>query len=251
LNDCDNVLWEIGNELDNGTTKFQYHMIRFIRETEAALPRQHPVVMTFQYGSGDWRGTNAALFSSPADAISPGGGPGQDYRHEPPAADGRKVILADTDHFGGIWGTAEWAWKSFLRGLNPVMMDPYTDVRRDPQIVRLEGGPPDPVWEGARLAMGDTRRYAERVDLARMTPRNDLASSGFCLADPGRAYLVYVPGEAAVTVDLRDASGPLSAEWFYIHRRDTVPDQRTYEGGGSVTVNARYGSDAIVYLTAQ
>ena len=50
---------------------------------------------------------------------------GFDYRHNPPTADGRKVILTDTDHLWGIGGDVPWVWKSFLRGLNPLFMDPY------------------------------------------------------------------------------------------------------------------------------
>ena len=50
------------------------------------------------------------------------------YQIDPPAADGRKVILTDTDHLWGIGGDVAWVWKSFLRGLNPIFMDPYTRV---------------------------------------------------------------------------------------------------------------------------
>ena len=41
----------------------------------------------------------------------------------PPAGDGRKVIITDTDHYAPGKGDALWAWKSFLRGHNPILMD--------------------------------------------------------------------------------------------------------------------------------
>lgn len=53
-------------------------------------------------------------------------------------ANGHKVILSDTDHLWGIAGSREWVWKSFLRGLNPLFMDPYqreilNSKRRSPE----------------------------------------------------------------------------------------------------------------------
>ncbi|MBM4083536.1 MAG: hypothetical protein FJ272_02005 [Planctomycetes bacterium] len=47
-----------------------------------------------------------------------------------------------------------------------------------------------------------------------MTPRNDLASTQYCLADPGKEYLVYLPEGGEVTVDLTAASRTLAVEWF-------------------------------------
>ena len=75
--------------------------------------------MTFQYKGG----SNKTLLNSPADWISPNNEGG--YRDNPPAADGTKVIITDTDHLWGIGGNSAWVWKSFLRGPNPIFMDPY------------------------------------------------------------------------------------------------------------------------------
>ena len=46
-----------------------------------------------------------------------------------------------------------------------------------------------------RRAMGHTLAYANRMNLATMTPRDNLASSGYCLANPGEEYLIYLPFE--------------------------------------------------------
>ncbi len=68
----------------------------------------------------------------------------------------------------------------------------------------LIGGvnPSDPAYasfEPARFAMGDTRRYAERVNLVDMAPHADLASTGYALAKPGTEYLVLQPKETSCT----------------------------------------------------
>ena len=135
LNDLDNVLWEISNESHSGSRAWQDHMIHYVHSYEARKPYQHPVGMTVAWPEG----SNAALLASPADWISPNATGG--YKENPPAADGCKVILSDTDHLWGMGGTQAWVWKSFLRGLNPLFMDPYTDVRF--------GGTYDLRWDGS------------------------------------------------------------------------------------------------------
>jgi hypothetical protein len=92
VNDLDNVLYEISNECGPYSTEWQYHMIRFIKKVEAGKAKQHPVGMTFQYEGGK----NQASMDSPADWISPN--PEGGHQHDPPAADGKKVILSDMDH---------------------------------------------------------------------------------------------------------------------------------------------------------
>ena len=189
VNGFDNVLYEISNENHPPSTQWQYHMIRFIKDYERTKPQQHPVGMTFQYKGG----SNQTLFDSPADWVSPN--PDGGYRDDPPPADGRKVVLSDTDHLWGIGGNLAWVWKSFTRGYNPIFMDPY-----DGDIL---GNRFDPKWDPIRRSMGYTLRYARRMDLAQMRPAGEAASTKYCLANPGRQYLVYKPGAGdSVTVKL-------------------------------------------------
>jgi hypothetical protein len=60
--------------------------------------------------------------------------------------------------------------------------------------------------------MGQTRRYATRVNLAAMTPRADLSSTAYVLASPGSEYLVYQPQSGPFAVDL--IAGTYDCEWF-------------------------------------
>ena len=177
LNDLDNVLYEISNESHRKSIEWQYHLIRFIREHQSKKSKQHPVVMTFMWDgeSDEGNDDNAALFASPAEAISPGVGPQAEYQRDPPPADGSKIIISDSDHLGLM--DEDWVWKSFLRGLNPILMDHIEDPKREP----------------VRRAMGQTLTVAKRINLVKMFPRKDLASSGYCLANPGVEYLVYLP----------------------------------------------------------
>src|SRR5262249_23426609 len=150
INDLDNVLFEISNESDAESRAWQYHMIDYLKSYEAGKPKQHPVGMTVPYP----RGSNIDLFESPADWIAPNGG-----LDTPPAADGTKVILDDTDHLCGLCGNSAWVWKSFLRGRNPQLMDPY-DGAAEGFGQRERFRPDDPNWKSIRRNMGYTLTYA-------------------------------------------------------------------------------------------
>jgi hypothetical protein len=198
VNDLDNVLYEISNENHPPSTDWQYHVIRLIRAEEERLGRVHPIGMTFQYKGG----RNQALFDSPADWVSPN--PDGGYRDDPPPADGRKVVLNDTDHLWGIGGSPDWAWKSFLRGYNVLFMDPYDGVT-------FGAGDPSK-WAPLRRTLGQIRTWAERVDLAAMTPQPELASTRYCLAKVDGdqpELLVYASAPGSVRIDLRAIPYPL------------------------------------------
>ena len=165
--------------------------------------------MTFPYARDErHRGTNADLLASPADWISPNpaAADGYDYRTNPPPADGSKVILSDTDHLWGIGGNPDWVWKSFMRGHNPIFMDPY-----DNQVL---GKAPTESWDPVRASMGHTRRLAEQLDLASMTPRKDLVSTGYCLAAPTGPLVAYLPDGGQIEVDLSGITGQLTVTWL-------------------------------------
>ena len=67
--------------------------------------------------------------------------------------------------------------------------------------------------ESVRRAMGHTLTYSRKVNLAAMIPHKGLASTGYCLADPGKAYVVYQPNAGqAFTLNL--AAGGYRYEWF-------------------------------------
>jgi hypothetical protein len=232
VNDLDNVLYEICNESHGGSTEWQYHMIRLIRQYESGKPAQHPVGMTFQYKGG----TNSALNESPADWISPN--PGSDresYRTNPCSSCSPKVVVSDTDHlWGHTGGDNIWVWKSFTRGLNVLFMEEML---------------PSPAWQdSARTAMGQVRRMAERVNLAAMRPEDRLSATGYCLAERGRAYLVFQHDKGEFTLDLRDAQGRFQAEWLDVNSGKAIP-AKMVEGGAVRTFTTPFPGPAVLLLT--
>jgi hypothetical protein len=257
IHDLPNVLYEVANESSGGgsvdagfaaalgqsgmpdwgdSTSWQYWVIETVKRHEQEMGyASHPIGMTMQFPVAVQTKVNEPLFKGPADWVSPGfddeifvggrypmqpGSPPSRWLADPPPADGTKVVISDTDHYAPGKGDALWAWKSFLRGHHPILMDfgMISGPRKGPV---LPGAPPYELFEDARRAMGDTRRLADRVNLLKMMPRGDLASTGYALASPGQEYVVLQPlgsGDAFV-VDL--VRGSYSIEWFDVTHRDT------------------------------
>lgn len=240
VNDLDNVLYEISNE-DPATTAalaWQYHMIDFIHRYEARKPRQHPVGMTSLWPEG----VNTELFASAADWIAPNGS-----LRDTPSARGTKVILNDTDHLCGVCGDVSWVWKSFVRGTNPMVMDPYDGAW---PIASVPYHAKDPGWEQVRRNLGYARSYADRMNLLAMRPHGELASSGYCLANPAEPeaeYLVYLPAGGSATVNLTASPGRLAVEWFLPATGRTISGA-AITGGASRTFAAPPGPDAVLYI---
>lgn len=198
VGDLDNVLYEISNENHPASTEWHEHLIRFIRATEAERGARHLIGFTFQYRGG----SNATLFGSSADWISPN--PDGGYRDDPPPADGTKVVINDTDHLWGIGGDGPWVWKSFLRGLHPIFMDPWDSP--------VFGAGWDTRWEPIRRRLGAVQAVAARVDLAELSPRGELTDTGYCLAGE-RELLVYQP-QPGERFTVRLPPGAWRAEWL-------------------------------------
>ena len=234
LNAFDNLLYEVANETHPGSTEFQYHVIRFVKQIEAGLPQQHPVGMTYQ----NRRGRNETLFAGPADWVSPNSDGG--WRDDPPDLQGRKVILSDTDHLWGVGGDAGWVWKTVTRGANPIFMDTY-----DGRVL----GKVRPQDEGPRRAMGAAIALTRRMNLARAVPHGALASTGYCLAEPGRAYLVFLPAGGECSVDLPAGPGPFAVEWQPAEGGAPEP-AAPVAGGARRTLRSPLTGPAVLFLSA-
>ena len=147
--------------------------------------------------------------------------------------------MLDTDHVWGIGGNQAWVWKSFLRGHNPLFMDPY-----DGSVL---GKAFDPQWEPVRRSLGFARRLAARADLASMTPHNALASTQYCLADPASEYLVYLPTGGKATVDLSKGQGNFAVEWLECSTGESQKAE-TVNGGAEREFTAPFAGDAVLHL---
>jgi hypothetical protein len=259
VQDLPNVLYEVANESSGGgsvpqgmaamlglsgspdwgdSTQWQYWVINVVKQYEQQQGYdQHPIGMTMQYPVPEQTKVNEPLYNSPADWISPGyddeiftggrhvmepGAPPSRWVDNPPPSDGRKVVITDTDHYAPPGkGDALWAWKSFLRGHNPILMDFGIIAGVNPPDPSAEspGVPSFDAFEAARYAMGDTLYYAQKMDLINMEPRTELSSTGYVLAKPGREYLILQPSETMDEFTAILEAGTYTVEWFSINSR--------------------------------
>ena len=288
VQDLPNVMYEVANESSGGgtigkefaemlgfkevpnwgnSTEWQYWVIDVVKNYEREKRYvAHPIGITMQFPVADQTKVNDPLYSSRADWISPGyddeifrggghpmapGSPPSRWYDSPPPGDGKKVVISDTDHYAPGKGDALWAWKSFLRGHHPILMDfgIIAGVQPADPSAAAPGIPSFASIEPARHAMGDTRRYAERMNLIDMTPRADASSTGYALVNPGREYLVLQPNESAAAFSVKLAPGSYTAEWFNVNTRKTVPAAAIkVEREGAQNVTPPFAGPAVLYL---
>jgi hypothetical protein len=133
-------------------------------------------------------------------------------------------------------------------------MDPYEG--EDGLTYPLD--PDNRAFRSLRRNLGYIRAYAQRVPLARMVPHPELASTGFCLADPDSTageYLAYIPGGLRpsmrglrLSIDLRATHRRLAMEWFS-PRFERVIARDSIDGGARRDLRAPFlGGDAVLYL---
>jgi hypothetical protein len=170
---------------------------------------------------------------------------------DPPAADGRKIVLSDTDHYSPMKADPLWAWKSFLRGHQPILYDLPIAFGVDPPD-KSEGFPSYDSLEAARWALGDTRRLAERIGLISMEPMPQLSSTGYVLADPGREYVVLDPTDGGKPLNLDAESGTYDVEWFSLESREWTPAEPITAGAERTSLRRPSGSGpAVVHLSVR
>ncbi|UCD28224.1 MAG: hypothetical protein JSV03_14210 [Planctomycetota bacterium] len=239
LNKYDHIIWEIGNECNRDSAKWQYHMIDYIKSYEASKPKQHLV----------WLNLGEKEVFDPqchAEVVSPGGS--KTYFWDPPAATGRKVVIADSDHIRPLNVTYEWAWKSFTRGLQPILMD-----CKYQGLTWWKGRgfqPKHPKWQKLRDALSVMLSYANKMNLVKMVPQKEKtktpSGTGYCLYEAGKEYMVYQPAaKQPFTVEL--PGGVYRYEWINPvsgkDRTGTVESK-----GGNTSFTAPFPWPAGLYL---
>jgi hypothetical protein len=135
-------------------------------------------------------------------------------------------------------------------------MDPYVvDYPREQRNIPSSpvngiGSGPDLRWENVRNTMGYIRNYADRMNLAAMTPQGKLSSTGHVLANnsPEKPeLLIYAPAGGDFTVNLSAIKGPLIAEWM--NPATGVKTAGANVNGGEVRIfTPPFKGDAVLYL---
>jgi hypothetical protein len=261
FNDCNNVIWEMGNE--DPYPPFSKHFIDVIHTYEKTKPKQHLV----WYSSGSGTG-NAAIYSSNADVYSPEDGDWGNKTallfRDPPVVSHQKPEILDNDHVGNhttvttftALDQRNWTWKSFLRGYHPLFMDFYdmADWSKVPPTANhpIQGVSTNPLWDPQRKSLGNTLRFANKMkDLAATLPTADtnLCSTGYCLYSSGSEYVAYQPAASgSITLDL--AAGSYKVETFDTDDSSTETTRISDWAGGKRTFAkpSHVNQDWVLYL---
>jgi hypothetical protein len=97
------------------------------------------------------------------------------------------------------------AWEVCLAGGYGAYYYTYTAW----DVIRPEDSPP-----GYRY-FHQLREFFEGTGYWRMEPSDELVSEGFCLAEPGREYIVFLNKPASFTLRLEGLTAAAKAEWFH------------------------------------
>lgn len=114
--------------------------------------------------------------------------------------------VADTPH-----PVSQEAPVLFRRAWDVVMAGAYANYYYDYtswNIVRVDADAPG--YGYAR----DLARFFNGAGYWTMDPHDSLVDQGYCLADPGREYVVYEPKRAGFTLEVRGAARALPAAWY-------------------------------------
>jgi hypothetical protein len=96
------------------------------------------------------------------------------------------------------------AWEIYLAGGYGAYYYTYTAW----DVIRPEDTPPGYAY------FRNLRDFFERTRYWRMEPTEGLVSNGYCLADRGREYVVFLNRAEPFTLELEPQRQPLAAEWF-------------------------------------
>lgn len=256
LNDLPNVLWIVSQEAHRESTWWNNHLIALTRAHESGKPYQHPIGFGVQDDNKD-----DIIINSDADWIAPA------VRISPTRTCGQgkpscKVNVNDSDHsYFGMWNDSpqvnrNYFWINFTNGNQTIFMDPYIVYypreKRNlcPSPVNGIGSGPDARWKNVRDTMGYIRSYADRMDLAAMTPQDKLSSTRHVLAhanSPSPEFLVYAPTGGKFTLDLSGSAGSFSVEWMNPSTGAKIAGEAA-NGGSKKTFVPPFDGDAVLYL---
>ncbi len=258
LNDLPNVLWIVSEETPDDSLWWNDHQIEHIRAYESTKPHQHPI------GYGAAGSSDSILYNSDADWVAPQArvSPIKSCGTGKPAC---KINVNDSDHsYWEIWNDTprearNYAWENFMTGNQVLFMDPYVIYypreKRNLCISQTNDVciGPDPRMDNLRDNLGYILKYSRRINLVNGTPRSELSTTGYCLAQTpaaGAEYLIYSPSGGSFSVDLSamPASRTLAVEWFNPSTGATIAGKPISSGSSSQLFAPPFPQGAVLYL---
>jgi hypothetical protein len=218
LKDADNVYFEVCNEpyFAKVTPEWQEHIVATLVDAEAKLPHRHLIAQNIANGSAKIANPNKHIsifnfhYATPPTTVA------VNY--------GLDRVIADDET--GFKGTGDFAYRSeawdFLIAGGAIYSNlDYSFTPKHPDGTFKVTTSPGGGGLALRKQLAILKRFVEGFDFIRMAPHNEVIASGIpakatarCLAEPGKAYAVYIKGGTQATLKLNLPAGEYTAEWL-------------------------------------
>jgi hypothetical protein len=263
LKDCDNVYYEVCNEPYFGgvTPEWTDHMINIIVDTEKDFPHKHLIAQNIANGSTkiDRPNTNVSIlnfhYAAPPDAI------GVNF--------GLNRVIADDET--GFRGKEDRpyrteAWDFFIAGGGIFSNLDYSYSCQHPDGSGVVTTSPGGGGPELRRQLKILKDFVDNFDFIKMRPDNSVIRSGTAnvpiagnppearmtarvLAEPGRAYAIYLKGGAQAELNLNLSAGKYKAEWINTRTGKVEKEEVLEHSGGERKISSpTYSEDVALRI---
>jgi len=258
LNGFDNIYFEICNEPYFGGVRedWQAHIARTIVETEHSLPSRHLIAQNIANGRRkvDRPDPNVSIFNfhyaTPPDTVAENYGLNRVLADDETGFRGKDHVLYRTE-----------GWDFIIAGGAIYSSLDYSFTPRHPDGTFMDFKSPGGGGRDLRRQLRILKGFIYGFDFVRMVPHNEVIEGGTVraslsgipaqakasarvLADPGKAYAVYVLGGNTAELVVKLPAGKYFAEWV-----DTTTgkiagaEQFAHAGGTRTLASPQYKED--------
>jgi hypothetical protein len=207
-----NILWDLAKEAHNERDlNYKLGRLRFIRATDPyhRLLTVHDDKANYDRGAYNdlldvrsdqqhsaWRATMLAHLKQ-KDWPVVNTEFGYEYGPKGPADKTYNVVQAPEE-------VVRRAWEIYMAGGSGAYYYTYTAW----DVIRLQDSPPGYTY------FQHLAEFFNKTAFWKLQPAEDIASAGYCLADPSREYVVFLNAAAPFTLKVEVAAAPLPAQWY-------------------------------------
>ncbi|MCA1685789.1 MAG: hypothetical protein LC745_07330 [Planctomycetia bacterium] len=257
LKEFDNLYYEICNEPYERRTSpdWEARIARTIAEAERGLPARHMIAQNIANGS--------ARIDEPLPEVSL-----FNFHYASPprvVAENARLNRAIGDDETGFRGTADLPYRTegwaFLLAGGSVYSNldySFTPDHED-GTARVVAPTPGGGGPALRSQLAILKRFLSGFDFLKMVPDRSVIASGvpagasaYALAEPGRAYAIYVSGGSRVELGLNLPAGKYRVEWVDTRTGEVARALDLDHGGGRALVGSpEYSEDIALRIVAR
>jgi hypothetical protein len=243
LNRFDNLYYEVCNEpYERGglTKEWNDAIIAAIVDAEATLPNKHLIAQGFDRSPKAIPDLNPHISVLNFHAAKPEVARANYHLN--------KVLAFDesggSDQSDRKYRTEGWDWIMSGGAVYDHLDFSFTTDRPDGSLVPLPPGTPGGGGPELRRQLKILKDFIESFDFIRMSPADELvektAGSGTVrvLADPGKAYAIYIHGGSQTDLTLDMPAGNYKTEWLNTKTGKVEKTERLRHSGGKQTLSS-------------